>query len=161
MIEISAALSSAKALLDIAKGAVDARDDAKVRGALADLQLKLFDAMSAALAAQEKNAALLEQTAELRRELQELKQKSEERDRYTLTQLCAGAYAYANDPAQDGKSEPAHYLCQACFDKGVKAVLRYTPPRMGSDGSWVCPEQKEHRIQHHGTEMPISLPGRY
>lgn len=146
MIEIAGALTGAKTLLDMAKAALDARDDAKVRQALIDAQGQLLEAMSAALDIKTRASALFEQLEAAKGEVRELKAQIEDRARYALTEIRPGAHAYASKPAQEGQGEPAHYLCQPCYDKGVKSVLRSEPPREGRNGSYTCPAAQQHTI---------------
>lgn len=145
MIEISAALASAGQILGIAKAGLDARDDAKVKAALTELQMKLFEATSAALAMAEKSAALQTALSEAQREKAELERKAEDRAMYRLHKLGAGAFAYASQPALDGNGPPQHYLCQPCYDKGVKTVLRLVQNSWGG-ADWECAAEKAHHF---------------
>ena len=158
LVEMGSALASARSLVDLAKSAIDARDDAKVRSALIELQAKLMDAMSAALLAQEKNASLHQQVTSLQGQVQDLKLQLENRQRYRLTPICPGAYAYTDAPGQSGQDAHAHYLCQPCFDKGAKSVLRYSHPKPGVNGAWTCPESSAHRIEHPNSAGPLPKP---
>lgn len=128
MIEIGAALSSAKSLYDAARVAIDARDDAKLKSVMIDLQGKLFDAMQAAMESATQAMAMQNELRSAQDELAKLKAQTAERNRYALTVVPGQGkqYAYASQPGQGGQSEPPHYLCQACYDKGIKAVLQST-----------------------------------
>jgi hypothetical protein len=141
----------------LAKGALDARDDAKVRGALSDLQMKLFDAMSAALAIAEKATSLQSALSKVEAEKADLEAKLKDRASYELCEITPGAFAYAPKPAADAGGVPRHYLCQACHDKGVTAMLRHTPPSVGMDARWVCPEEPGHGIIANGTALPVQV----
>lgn len=147
MLELSGALTAARSILDVAKIAVDARDDAKLKAALTELQTKLFDATSAALQVAAHASTLQEQLDSVKRELRQIKAQAEERDRYALTEVRPGAYAYMSKAEDGGQSEPAHYLCQPCYDKGIKTVLRHSPQTRAWSASWDCPADKAHQIQ--------------
>jgi hypothetical protein len=155
MVEITAALSSARALLDLVKGAVDMRDDAKAKAALAELQTKLFDATSAALAMAEKAAALQTALSEAQREKSEIEAQIKDRAAYALHELVPGAHVYASQPVAGGADGPVHYLCQPCYDKGVKAILRSVPAGVGLNAKWVCPEEQQHGFQVPRTALSM------
>lgn len=140
MIEITAALTAARSLLQLASDALNARDDAKVRMALSELQSKLFDATSAALAMAEKASSLQSALSESEREKREVKATLEERGSYELHELEPGSFAYASKASAERPGVPQHYLCQPCYDKGIKAVLRFAPGGELMRNRWLCPE---------------------
>jgi hypothetical protein len=151
MMEINTALASARLLLGLAKAGLDARDDAKVKAALADLQEKLYDATSAALSMAEKAAALQTALSDLQREKADLQAKALDRGKYRLEQLRPGAFALASKPADEGGEAPAHYLCQACDGEGFKAILQASP-----DGSLLrCPREPQHSIKLRAAHVDV------
>jgi len=156
MIEITGALTAARALAELAKVAIDARDDAKAKAAIADLQSKLFDATSAALAMAEKASALQTALSEAQREKAEIEAKLHDRASYALHEIRPGAFVYAAKAGGDVAADrPAHYLCQPCYDKGVKAVLRFSPARSGTNEMYACPEGgNTHAVVVPGTSLP-------
>jgi hypothetical protein len=154
MLEITGALTAARTLADLAKTALDARDAAKATAAVIELQSKLVDATSAALAMAEKAYALQASLSEAQREKAEIEAKVKDRGMYTLHELRPGAFAYTVKPGEDG-TQPVHYLCQACYDKGVKAMLRFVPAQPGRDTHYTCPEGGiPHTITVPGTAIP-------
>lgn len=144
--EIAAALTAARATLELTRAALDVRDDIKAKSLLADLQNKLVDATSAALALSEKNVALHTALRESEDAKREIERKVEDRVRYALHELRTGAFAYVYRPAGDGDSTPLHYICQPCYDGGAKTVLQFVPGNPGFVGSWRCAASKEHTI---------------
>jgi hypothetical protein len=140
--EINSALIGVKSLIDLAKAALDARDDAKVKDALISMQDRLYEATSAALSAQEKVAALQDTATKLKDDLREIQAQVHEKERYPLAEVRPGAYAYAYHPVDDGKTEPAHYLCQNCYDAKIKSVLR----RSTNDRILQCAHNSAHNI---------------
>ncbi len=155
MEELNFALTHAMQLVGLAKLAIEARDDAKAKSALMELTLKLNEVSISALASTEKAMTLQNALREVQDENRALQLQAEERQRYTLAELCPGAYAYKRKPAQEGDDTPPHYLCQPCYDKGVKAVLRFQEARTGTDAHYTCPEGgTPHGIKIRDTGLP-------
>jgi cell division protein FtsB len=120
--ELMAAMSALSSALGLAKTAIEARDEAKLDAALADINTKHLALSMAGLQLAEALSACQAAKSELERENRDLHSKIADRKRYLLHELAPGQIAYRSAP--DGESaEPEHYLCQVCYDKGVKSVL--------------------------------------
>ena len=159
--DLTSALSSAMHLIGLARIAIDARDSAKAKGALMELTQKLNDVSISALASTEKAMSLQWALNEALEEARKLKARAEERERYSLAEVCPGSWAYASLATQEGAGTPAQFLCQPCFDKGVKRILRQVRASMGHHEHWLCPEgSTAHQITKHGTQIPMPAPGR-
>jgi hypothetical protein len=139
--ELQTAIAAAGAALQVIKGAIAARDDAKAQAALFEVQDRLLAISTTSLDLSDRNAALQALLHEAEREKRELKGRLEERGSYVLHEIRPGAFCYASKPAHEGL-EPAHYLCQLCYDKGIKSVLRFTLKKSHLD----CVETSSHSI---------------
>jgi hypothetical protein len=140
--EITGALGALSSVIGLAKTALDARDHAKAQTAVADAMTRLIDLSMSALTLMDLLASLQRANSELEKELHETKLKTQERERYTLAEAAPGVYAYrSNDAQQDGT--PPHYLCQPCYDKGEKVVLRRQDLHMWG-WTMVCPTSDKH-----------------
>lgn len=148
MIDIASAISLTSGLLGAAKTAIAARDEAKAQQAIADVQMKLLDVSTAALSLIQTNISLTDEIRLLKDENKQLQMKASEREGYTLSEISSGVYAYKSKPSEEGTDPPLHYMCQPCYDKGVKSVLRLH--RHDADQwtavhrSWHCPENRHH-----------------
>jgi hypothetical protein len=111
--EISAAIQSAKALGELLKAAHGLTNYHEFITAVHEVDAKLMDATAVALASQEKQSSLANRVAELENELREAKHLEAELERYQLTRLAFGGYAYSIKPGMEC-DEPPHYLCAAC-----------------------------------------------
>ncbi len=141
---VGAITSSISAARDIAKGLSAIRDQALISERTSALLEQLLKAQEGLLA---HNTALLQiqqEHFEAREELRKLKEAASERGRYTLVELIPGNLAYrVNIPPQESGAsqpdgaEPLHYLCQPCFDKGIKSVLKYRNLHIRGD-TWTC-----------------------
>lgn len=145
MIEISVALASLKATIDIARIGIEARDDAKAKHALSAMAGLLFDANMSALALSERTRALDAQLAQATQQLRDLQERVRQQERYVIQELRQGAFVYAYRPLE-GDSTPGHYVCQNCFDKGITSVLRLQLGGQHWGEKMVCAEVVAHAI---------------
>ena len=135
-IEISAAISSLSAAIGLMKGAVDARDEAKVKDALMAMSDRLF---AIHLQANE----LLAENRDLQAQINQLKEQEVERERFILHEVRPGAFALRMEPTGDDRT-PVHYVCQACRGTGKKIVLRLDHSMLGPE--LCCPADPHHNI---------------
>lgn len=153
MMDIAAAISSTATMLGLAKSAIAARDESKAQQAITEVQLKLLEVSNAALSLSQTNIALTDEIRTLKDKARQLEMKASERDGYTLTEACPGTYAYKSSHDQDAGNTKSHYLCQPCYDKGVKSVLRFLHNKKSEWNSenmaWDCPENKDHAFCHY------------
>lgn len=157
MLEITTALSGTQSVLQLLQTAIQARDDARLRAALADLDVKLHALTVASLASAEKAAALEASLRAAERVQRELEVQLADRATYQLQEIRPGAFAYAPKPEHEGPQLPQHYVCQPCYDKGVKAVLRYEPGGEWATGKWTCPHALSHNIEDVQSGPPAPL----
>ncbi|MFM0328056.1 kinetochore Spc7 family protein [Caballeronia glebae] len=123
---ISAALGSTKAVIDLAKTALAARDDAKLAEAIHTLNERIFEIQNAALQLQEKASAARDEIESLKdgkRQLSariaELEHQRSERESYDLHELSEGVFVLAEvNPPKNGRNP--HYLCQSCMHNSAK-----------------------------------------
>lgn len=135
--DIGSALSSLSAAFGLAKSAVEARDEAKIKDATAEINEKLLALSTSAFSLIEKNSALARRINDLEAELAELQRKVSERENYSLYELAPGRFVYRFNPADDS-GNPGHYVCQLCYDQGVKSVLRLHQPGPWGGRHYAC-----------------------
>lgn len=122
--EISAGFSSLKAASDIIKGLNAANTQAAINEVKISLQERIFEAHAALSAAQTAQATTLQRISELEQEIMQLKDWEREKQRYQLNAIDRGAFAYVPKPGMDS-SEPPHWLCANCFNRGQKSFLQF------------------------------------
>lgn len=121
--EIVAAIQGTKTAIDLVKATNGLSNYSELLGAVTAVQMKLTDAVSAALASQEKQAALAERVRELEKQVAEVEDWRNQMSRYSLFQFPTGALAYAlKTGLEDG--QPMHYLCTSCVDKKQISTLQ-------------------------------------
>lgn len=127
---ISSAGQAFAAMRQIISAAIDVRDATRLATLKADLLAKLVEAQTATLELVEKLAASERAKLALEARLREIEEAERHRERYLLHDVGRGAFVYR---LRDGvePAEPTHYLCQPCYDKGVKAVLEHNDSVVG------------------------------
>lgn len=149
--DFSTAISSALGMVQIADAALKARDSTKASQAISEIQLKLVELSMSALTVTEKNMSLANEVRSLQDELNELKRKASDWDKYTLAEVCIGVHAYQPKKYGTDSGIPFHYLCQPCYDKGIKSMLRFLSHFKGNPqdnySEWLCPEDKKHSFR--------------
>ena len=121
--EISAAVTSAKIALDIAKTAHSLSNYNELVAAVSEVNTKLMDATVLALAGLEKQTSLINEIAELKEALRKIENWESQMQRYALFAFPTGVLAYALQPGME-QGQPLHYLCAACVDKKQKSTLQ-------------------------------------
>jgi Zn finger protein HypA/HybF involved in hydrogenase expression len=119
---IASALSALNGAKDIAQAMIGLRDSQAFQGKLIEFQSKLIEANSAALAAQDERTTLLERIRDLERKVARLEAWETEKQRYQLTDIGDGTFAYALKESMRG-TEPPHYICAHCYEQSKKAIL--------------------------------------
>jgi hypothetical protein len=121
--EIVAAIQSTKTAIDLVKAAHGLSNYSELLTAVTAVQMKLTDAITSALASQEKQAMLAERVRELENQLAEIENWKSQMQRYGLFEFQTRALAYALKQGLEN-GEPMHYLCTACVDKKKKTTLQ-------------------------------------
>lgn len=121
--EIAAAVASAKTALDIAKAAHGLSNYNELVSAVSEVNTKLMQATTVALASLEKQTALTGEIADLKDKLREVENWEGQMQRYSLQSFPTGALAHALKPDME-QGQPMHYLCTACVDKKKKTTLQ-------------------------------------
>ncbi len=119
---LSASITTAK---DIAKTALNVRDSIVLAETVTKMNDQILKAQDALLALNGDMFAMQQENFRLHEEMRKLKEASAERGRYSLFELSDRVFVYRSNEGSDAAgTEPGHYVCQPCFDKGVKSVLR-------------------------------------
>jgi hypothetical protein len=135
--ELSAAITSFKAALDIAKAMVGLRDAEAMRSKTIELQGLILEALNQAIEAREAQSAQLDRLRELEAEIVNLKAWDTQKQRYELKQIGVGVVAYMLKPPQRG-SEPPHWLCPNCYTNGKPSFLQYNGAVRGVHRFYAC-----------------------
>ncbi len=122
--EISAAIASVRAGVDIVKGLRSAAEFVKRAPELDKLYESIFSAREALLAQQERIAAVLAERDEAKKLVAQLQEELKDKSKYSLLEVSPGIYVFAFNPPE-GSTEPRHWLCCDCKNKNQKSVLAY------------------------------------
>lgn len=128
---ISAAASSITVAKELVKVVIGVRDFNEIAPVVAQLNDQLLKAQDALFSHQAQLLTLQQQHFEATEKLAKAEKALAERGRYALFALSDGVFVYrVNVPPVDSHAgdpiatEPQHYICQPCFDKGIKVVLK-------------------------------------
>lgn len=123
----AAAVSTAR---EIGKAASSVRDFNQFATTVAAINDQLLKAQESLFTHMSKLMELQDEHFKTREELRKIRETLDERARYSLFEIAPGNFAYRVNvtPEQGHTGEPlapqqVHYLCQGCFDKGVKSIL--------------------------------------
>lgn len=128
---IAAANSALSAAREIGKAAVGIRDFNQLATVVAQLNEQILKAQDSLFAHNTQLFALQQENFDLTGKLARAEEKLADRGRYTLVEISDRTFvmglnkrieATAHDTAHGLELE--HYLCQPCFDKGIKSVLQ-------------------------------------
>jgi hypothetical protein len=120
---IGAAVTSLKTAIDITRTLVDIKSATDVQSKIIELQSQIMSAQTSALQAQSEQFDLKRRLGDAENELKRLKVWEGEKARYALVEIASGVFVY-KIKEKDRGSEPSHWLCANCFNKGEKAFLQ-------------------------------------
>ena len=121
---VQAFVTSITAAASLARELTGVVADRAASEKLAEVNAKILEAQSFALATQADQLALSEQVRKLESELADMKHFREEKKNYDPKSIDGMAYVYAYKDSADS-SVPAHWLCSSCFDRDKKSTLQF------------------------------------
>jgi hypothetical protein len=128
MVDVSAiagTVSALKGAVDITKAMIGLRDAQLIQAKVIELNAKILEAQGSAFAANEERSALIEEIRTLKKEVTALKAWEAEKQRYQLSEVAAGVFAYTLKQGMEN-GEPSHMLCANCYQNGEKGFLQAT-----------------------------------
>jgi len=131
--EVFASLGAFKTMMDMAKALKDINDATIRNGAVIELQEKI-------LAARNSQEALLKRISDLEKEVARFETWETEKQRYVLTEIGTGVFAYVLKQSMGG-TEPVHCICSQCYERDEKSILQKTGNTYGSV-TMRCPKCK-------------------
>ena len=154
---IQGAIGSLQAAGTIAKGLLNLKSLADVQGKVIELQSAILAAQRSALSAQAEQSAMIQQVANLEKEVARMKAWEETKQRYQLISAWDGGFVYALKQPLGEATEPPHWICAKCYEDGRKSVLQssYNFGAVG-DTEYICPACSAILVPHGG-RRPIPL----
>lgn len=134
---IQAALGSIKAMTDITNALLQLKIGSEVQSKVIELNAKILSAQTDAAAALTDQFTLLEQVSDLKKQIAELETWNTEKQRYQLTEIGAGVFAYTLKPGVDDAG-PAHKICEKCYGDRHVSVLQAETRMPGRISLLVC-----------------------
>ncbi len=127
---MAALAGTLKTCYDLGNAAIGLNDSNKLSTAIAQMNKQLLEAQHSLFVLSGQAFALQQQLVQSEEQKRKLEASLEERDRYVLFEVGREQFVYRFKVEQEvaagpGISQPAHYICQPCFDNGRKVVLRF------------------------------------
>jgi superfamily II helicase len=145
--EITGVVQSVKVLNDLVKAARGLKNFNELVAAVSEVNARLMEAQAAALLAQEKQSSLANRIGELEKEIMDLENWEREAQRYQLTEIASGVFAYRLKPGVQ-PPEPSHMLCANCYAKRKKSILQLV--NRNDFGEWyICHDCKSEIAIHY------------
>ncbi|MES2384051.1 MAG: hypothetical protein V4593_05850 [Pseudomonadota bacterium] len=146
--ELLLASQSVQALASLVKAANGLANYGEIVEKVAEVNAKLMQANSVALASQEKQSSLVSQVHDLQSEIRVLRDWSAEAQNYELREVAAGVFACLAK-GFNGQLQSAQKLCVNCFNQGNKSLLQQQHVEVGRQLSLVCHRCKADVIFRH------------
>lgn len=119
---IAGAQAAIKAALELAKGAMTATVDSKVKGRLIDIQSAVLDIQAKLGDAQAERLELMESLADARSKLRAAQEVAAALKSYELEDQGDGKFLYRYKGGEG--STPDHFACPSCYSNGKVSVLQ-------------------------------------
>jgi hypothetical protein len=147
LVELNSVIAAFTAAKDLGLALVSERDRHKAAAIQIEFTEKIVQAQANLLQVLGIATEQAEALRTARERVGELEAGQREAQRYQLVEVVAGRgiYAYRLRPASEldeRRDEPVHFLCQPCFDRGIKSVLQ----RSLNGNSLVCSGSEAHRL---------------
>lgn len=120
---------------------IEVRDLAKFGDTFRKMHEEVLAAMQGAIAAQTREAALLERVGQLEKEIVRFETWEREKNRYERRNVGFGAFAYVLKKAERGTEAP-HWACTNCYEHGKIITLQYGRLKDRGPAVWRCPSCK-------------------
>jgi Zn finger protein HypA/HybF involved in hydrogenase expression len=142
--DLSGALGALQSASNIIKTLAGLRSESERSAKLIELQSQIVAAQISAIQANTAQSNLIDRVRQLEAQIAKMETWSAEKQRYELKAVSTRAFAYALKAEASG-SEPFHYICQNCYEKGKKSILQFSPSALVDSGiphTFDCPECK-------------------
>ena len=130
MSELQSAMASMVNIVSIVKGAVEARDWAKLSEASAKFNDQIIKTQQAVIDTQSTLSDLVGQLAKAHEKIRELEASAAQKQRHRTEELRPGVFVLLVDESEgvvglalNGTSESKQYACQRCFAVTGKSIL--------------------------------------
>jgi len=137
--EISMALTSIRAALDLVKFISDSHKTSVIKDKTIELRDAIISIQSSFSILNEKYLNILSINHDIKKELEQMKKWEIIESQYELVKGRTGSYVYSPNNMHPNP-KPTHYLCTNCYNKRKKSILQY---RDGlGNGDFYCPDCK-------------------
>ncbi len=142
MTEIVAFAGAVSHAMNVAKAIVDTRDETKLASLKLEFTTALLELHDKQLSLSQFYQSILEANESLKKQLAAYERWEQESQRYERHQPELGFLVYALKP-EHAATQPAHWLCAACYDDGKQSVLQRA---FKGATAFNCPRDERHKL---------------
>lgn len=135
MVDVITALGGIKTAVEIAKELLGFRQKGAISGEAGEHVVQLVSALMTAQAAQ---ADLAQAKRDLEDEVKRMKDWNAEKARYQLAEAGGNKVLVYTIKEEIRGTEPPHYICATCYQRGEKSILQPDARMPGRDEFLVC-----------------------
>jgi|CXWL01.1.fsa_nt_gi hypothetical protein len=122
---IAQAFTSLQSATQLTKALIGLRDSAMIDSKIIELRDLLIEAQGSTMQAQMTQSALIQEVDALKKQIMDLENWNEEKQRYQLITPWPGCFVYALKESCKGGEIP-HWICEHCYQEGRKSLLQNT-----------------------------------
>lgn len=153
---LQAGYNGLKVAGDLAQGFFALKSETEKNQAVIDIQRNVLEAQRALMSADGQHTADLKRIEALEQKLAAMEHWEAEKQRYQLSAIDRGAFAYVHKPGMQ-ESEPPMWLCQTCFEKRQKSPLQFRE-QVIRQSQWGCNLCKSEVVVHYQNSPGKPLP---
>ena len=121
--EIQGSIAALKGAIDILKAAKGVTDQAQIDAIFFDMREAMANVQEKMLETQAVANSVLEERANLLKQLEEEREKNQSLEGYSLVQPRDGVFLYLYQPPE-GSQAPSHTACPNCFSEKLISILQ-------------------------------------
>lgn len=152
-----AMITGIKTAIDLASAIKTISDDVELKSKTSDLYNTIIALQTGIMEMQAQNSSLLQENNSLSKKLMKIETWENEKSKYLLREICTQVFVYESK-STDTNTDPNHWLCAQCYNKGVKSILQLRT-KNPSGSYYICHNCNSEICDHSNKEHINFSPG--